>query len=259
MEIGSIINNFDVAQVTLYAFWIFFAGLIIYLRREDKREGYPLDTELPERVEFHGFPRTPEPKTFLLEDGSKRKAPRPEQTREIAAEPTAPWMGAPLVPTGDPLRDGVGPASYALRDEVPDLNHDGKPKIMPMRLATKFSVVAEDRDPRGLNVIAADKKIAGMVTDIWVDRGEPQIRYLEVALKESVATRNVLLPIGFARFTGGPWQHHVKVKSLLAEQFAHVPSTKNPNEITRREEDQICAYYGGGHLYAHPLRQEPFL
>ena len=29
----------DVAQVTLYVFWIFFACLIFYLRREDKREG----------------------------------------------------------------------------------------------------------------------------------------------------------------------------------------------------------------------------
>ena len=35
----------DVAQVTLYAFWLFFAGLIFYLRREDKREGYPLDSD----------------------------------------------------------------------------------------------------------------------------------------------------------------------------------------------------------------------
>ena len=35
----------DVAQVTLYVFWIFFACLIYYLRREDKREGYPLDSD----------------------------------------------------------------------------------------------------------------------------------------------------------------------------------------------------------------------
>src|ERR1700755_1464410 len=35
----------DVAQVVLYGFWIFFAGLIFYLRREDKREGYPLQYE----------------------------------------------------------------------------------------------------------------------------------------------------------------------------------------------------------------------
>ena len=38
--------------LALYAFWIFFAGLIFYLRKEDKREGYPLITERPGH--FHG-------------------------------------------------------------------------------------------------------------------------------------------------------------------------------------------------------------
>ena len=42
MENGAITGSIDVAQVVLYVFWIFFAGLIFYLRREDKREGYPL-------------------------------------------------------------------------------------------------------------------------------------------------------------------------------------------------------------------------
>jgi photosynthetic reaction center H subunit len=42
METGAITSYIDVAQVVLYAFWIFFAGLIYYLHQEDKREGYPL-------------------------------------------------------------------------------------------------------------------------------------------------------------------------------------------------------------------------
>ncbi len=33
---GAITSYIDVAQVVLYAFWIFFAGLIFYLRREDR-------------------------------------------------------------------------------------------------------------------------------------------------------------------------------------------------------------------------------
>ncbi len=41
-EIGAITGYIDVAQMALYAFWLFFAGLIYYLHREDKREGYPL-------------------------------------------------------------------------------------------------------------------------------------------------------------------------------------------------------------------------
>ena len=44
-EFGAITGYIDVAQMVLYAFWIFFAGLIYYLHREDKREGYPLVSE----------------------------------------------------------------------------------------------------------------------------------------------------------------------------------------------------------------------
>ena len=39
MGIGAFTRYIDVPQVILYVFWIFFAGLIYYLRREDKREG----------------------------------------------------------------------------------------------------------------------------------------------------------------------------------------------------------------------------
>ena len=39
----SFTNSMDFAQIVLYAFWVFFALLVYYLRREDKREGYPLD------------------------------------------------------------------------------------------------------------------------------------------------------------------------------------------------------------------------
>lgn len=52
----------DFAQLALYAFWIFFAGLIYYLRREDKREGYPLETRRKVRVQ--GWPPIPAEKYF---------------------------------------------------------------------------------------------------------------------------------------------------------------------------------------------------
>ena len=52
----------DGAQIALYAFWLFFAGLIIYLRREDKREGYPLESPQGPR---EGWPRVPEKKTHI--------------------------------------------------------------------------------------------------------------------------------------------------------------------------------------------------
>jgi photosynthetic reaction center H subunit len=55
---------FDGAQIALYAFWLFFAGLVFYLRREDKREGYPLDSPQGPR---EGFPSVPPKKVYTHE------------------------------------------------------------------------------------------------------------------------------------------------------------------------------------------------
>jgi photosynthetic reaction center H subunit len=45
----------------------------------------------------------------------------------------------------------------------------------------------------------------------------------------------------------------------LAAQFENVPALKHPEQITRLEEEKICAYYGAGTLYATPERQEPLV
>jgi len=62
-------RNLDGAQIALYAFWLFFAGLVYYLRREDKREGYPLETERGPAK--HGFPITPEKRKYIGRDGQE--------------------------------------------------------------------------------------------------------------------------------------------------------------------------------------------
>ena len=59
-----ITERIDLAQLALYAFWIFFAGLVYYLRREDKREGYPLQSDTSTRP-VNGFPMPPAPKQFI--------------------------------------------------------------------------------------------------------------------------------------------------------------------------------------------------
>jgi len=261
MNTGAITGYIDVAQLVLYAFWIFFAGLIIYLRREDKREGYPLEsdrTDRTDRVIIQGFPAMPSPKTFKLAHGGSVQAPRPENDRrEIKAIPTAPWPGAPLEPTGNPMIDGVGPAAYALRAEEPDLTYEGAVKIVPLRVATDFAVATRDPDPRGMPVVGADDQVGGTVRDVWVDRSEPQIRYLEVTVPTAAGGRNVLVPIYLADVSGR--RRRVKVDSILAQHFADVPGLANPDQVTLAEEDRISAYYAGGKLYAEPSRSEPLL
>ena len=80
------------------------------------------------------------------------------------------------------MLDGVGPGAYADRAETPDLTFEGLPKIVPLRVATDFTIEPRDPDPRGMEVIGADGQTGGVVRDAWVDRSETLIRYLEVEI-----------------------------------------------------------------------------
>jgi photosynthetic reaction center H subunit len=248
----------DVAQVTLYVFWIFFACLIFYLRREDKREGYPLDSTASGGGVVHGFPKMPDPKTYLLRDGHVATLPNHKNDRrDVAAVPIAVWPGAPLEPTGNPMLDGVGPGSWADREDVPERNIDDIPCIVPLRLAEGTWLEPRDPDPRGMKVIGADNEIGGVVTDVWVDRAEGLIRYIEVEVATSAGAKRVLLPMPFALVNHK--RGRVTVDAILGSQFADVPATKSPDQVTKLEEDRICGYFGAGTLYATPSRQEPML
>lgn len=253
----SVTGYIDTAQIVLYMFWAFFAGLIYYLHRENKREGYPLDTDRNnDRVTITGFPAPPPPKTYLVAHGDPIQVPHPsrDDRRPVKARPVAGFLGAPLVPTGNPLVDGVGPAAWAERADVPDMTHEGAVKIVPLRVAKDFFVANGDPDPRGMKVVAADRAVVGEVVDAWVDRAEYMFRYFEVRLTSG---RTVLLPIHFARIDGG--RRTMTVKALLPEHFVDVPQLKNPEQVTFLEEDKITAYYAGGLLYATPGRAEPLL
>jgi photosynthetic reaction center H subunit len=242
----------DIAQLLLYAFWIFFAGVIYYLVRENHREGYPMDTSSNGRVVVTGFP-IPEPKTYLLEGG--RKITVPDLTRKeppIHGNISGLATGFPIVPEGDPMKSGVGAGAYVLREDVPELNSDGTPLIQPLRVANQYSVAPQDVDPRGLPVMAGDGHQAGSVKDIWIDAAEMTFRYLEVALDHG---QTVLLPMTFALVR----RNQVEVHALYAAHFSGVPSLQNPNQITKLEEEKISAYFGGGTLYADAKRSEPLI
>jgi len=152
------------------------------------------------------------------------------------------------------MGDGVGPASWAERAETPDLTIDGAPKIVPLRVATDYLVDRRDPDPRGMSVYGADGVSGGTVREIWVDRSEPQVRYLEVTVSGG---RHVLLPIYMAKVDRRLGK--VQVNSIMGSQFAGVPAHANPDQVTLAEEDRISAYYAGGLLYAEPSRAEPLL
>lgn len=248
---------FDVAQLALWAFWIFFAGLIIHIRREDRREGFPLVSDKPGFVPLGSTAAMTPPKTFLLHNGTTVLAPRFEAPEaEPKAVPIAGFPGAPLTPTGDPMIDGVGPAAWANRIDMPDVMWEtGEPRIVPLRADPAFFVAPEDPNPVGFDVIGCDGAVAGQVVDAWVDRSETVLRYLEIALVGS--GRHVLAPLTMSVVKGKARQ--VRVRSITSAQFANVPGLRNPEQITRLEEDKVCAYYAGGTLYATAARLEPLL
>lgn len=261
---GDITGYIDGAQLALYVFFAFFAGLVFWLRREDRREGYPLESDPTGSRRKPGVLLYPRTKTFRLRDGSTYSTPNfAGDQRPIAARRAAPWPGAPLIPTGDPLVDGVGPAAWAERRDVPDTTWDGHNRITPVRGSGLYGVAARDPDPRGLPVVAADGRIVGTVSDIWIDHAEHLVRYLQVG--EDGAPGALLIPMTLARFVRGRTGRgrigtgSIRVKSITAAQFANVPRTKAPDAVTSLEEDRICAYFVGGQLYATPARAEPLL
>jgi photosynthetic reaction center H subunit len=252
----------DFAQLTLYAFWVFFAGLILYLRREDKREGYPLVSGMigeSDREVGEGFPFLPKPKMFRLYHGGVAFAPKVETpTIPYGAVSAGLFPGAPLDPTGNPLVDGIGPAAYANRLDEPDLTIDGKNKIVPLREGIEYYLHPSSPDPRGWRVVAADRASPGIISDLWLDEIEEAVRYLEVTLTlPGFEGQRVLIPHGFVRF-----RRHMKeisVTSILAHQFADVPRTRLPDAVTRFEEDKLVGYFGGGSLLATYERSRPLL
>ena len=252
----------DFAQITLYAFWAFFAGLIFYLRREDKREGYPLVSELLGQSDVEvgeGFPSLPRPKIFRLYHGGVAYAPRPEvPTIPYGARSAGMFPGAPLEPTGNPLVDGIGPASYAQRLDEPDLTIDGKYKIVPLRDGVEYYLHPSSPDPRGWTVKAADRLSPGVISDLWVDEIEEAVRYLELSLTlPGFEGQRVLIPHGFVRFRRH--MNEVFVSAILSHQFADVPRTRSDAFVTRFEEDKLVGYFGGGPLLATYERSRPVL
>ena len=254
MQTGAITGYIDIAQIALYVFWIFFFGLVFYLRKEDKREGYPLVTERS-GVFLQGFPVMPSPKTFLLPNGETVTSPRVDPPQpSFDAQPVASWPGAPMHPVGNAMLAGAGPAASALRADVPDvMQENGEHRVVPLRVAADHTVDEESPDPRGKEVVGADGVVGGVVSDLWVDRAETQIRYLEVTLP---AGASVLVPMPLAKVHASG---QVMVVSVLGSQFADAPNRANPDAVTLREEDRIQAYYASGQLYATPSRVEPLL
>jgi photosynthetic reaction center H subunit len=253
--VGYITSHLDLAQLLLYVFWVFFAGLIYYLVLENHREGYPMESSSTGRVVVKGWP-IPEPKTFKLENGQSVTVPDlARKEPPLHGRSTGYGSGAPMEPQGDPMKAAIGAGAYSMRQDVPEMTSHGTPVIQPLRLASDYSVAPQDVDPRGLPVMGGDGKQGGTVKDIWIDSAEMMFRYLEVETQTSAGLRHVLLPIPFAQIR----RNQVEVHAIYGRHFADVPQLRNADQVTKLEEEMITAYFGGGTLYADSHRSQPLI
>lgn len=246
MYVGELVGNFDVATLVTAIFFVsFFLGLIVYLRMEDRREGYPLEDDLSGKLEAMGPHAMSPPKTFHLLHGGTNSVPNDARdTRVIKAKPTARWAGSPLEPTGDPMVDAVGPAAFAERAATPDLTLEGNLRIVPLAKNSDFWLSSCDPDPRGMQVVAADDVVVGSVADVWVDKSECLVRYYEVALTSG---KRVLVPFTRGQIVAST--RTIYVAAADSAHFASAPTIAKSDQITLREEDRVMGYFAGGLMY----------
>ena len=247
----------DIAELTLWAFFLFFLGLVIYLRREDHREGYPLEDDVTGKIHGISIVADPSPKFFRLPFGHGTvQAPNPADRDGIMfkGRRTAAGSGSPIEPVGDPLHAGIGPGAYAIRAERPDLDFEGHPRIVPLASKPDFFITARDPDPRGFTVVGCDRVVAGTVSDIWIDTADRLVRYLEVATPSG---KSVLAPMFMASVDRK--RRSVEIDALCGRQFDGAPDTPVSGTITLNQEERVQAFFGGGYLYATPGRSEPLL
>jgi len=250
-------GNFDLASAAIWLFWVFFGLLIYYLQTENMREGYPLEQDDGTIAPNQGPFPVPKDKTFILPHGRGEvtlpSGQRGDRASLALAQPSK-SAGSPFVPTGDPMVDGVGPASWAPRRDVPELDAHGHAKIKPMKALPDFKFSA-GRDPRGKVVVAGDGEIIGRIIDMWVDIPEQMVRYLTVDVNPEGTGQTRLIPINFCKIKND----RVTVRSIYGAHFNGVPQHSGADQVTLLEEEKIMAYYGGGTLYADPARLEPQL
>ncbi|MEM6585998.1 MAG: photosynthetic reaction center subunit H [Pseudomonadota bacterium] len=269
MNATYIVGTFDVAELAFFLFFFFFIGLVIYLNRESRREGYPLEDDVTGALD--SWPLTQGgKKAFKLPHGRGTYVPEdaPRDSLDLPLKQTFGGRGSPYVPTGNPMKDGVGPAAYANRQDYPDLTFDGRNRIVPLADSHDIMIAPNDPNFMGWPVYDCNVELAGKVTDIWVDQSEHLIRYIEI---ETNAGDKVLAPMAFVAVQRkGPFAglmegllpdnpELVQIDAITKEQFADVPRIKTAGQITRLEEDKIQAYYGGGYMYATPERSEPWI
>ena len=248
MTFGHISPVIDLPQVLFWLFFLAFLALVFYLRRADKREGYPMKASPFDPSPLLGFPLPPEePQTYVLNDGGTTLAPHFYAPGDVHARPLRLFDGTPLVPVGNPLLAGLGPGAWVKRRDEPMLTEEGELNLQPLRLLPDWSIPRGEADPRGMRVFDFRWNLIGTVRDVWIDRSIKIPRLLEVEPRPGLGRPVVLVPIWHVHVLERAREVHVE--SLHARQLADVPMPAAPDRITAQEDERLNAYFAAGRFY----------
>ena len=247
----NITQHIDLAQLAFWAFFLFFVGLCLKLRKNDKREGYPMKESPFSSRHTEGFPLRDEAQTYILNEGGTTQAPHFYKGGAMSAEPLYPFPGTPLSPVGNPLLAGIGPGAWVMRNDAPMRTENGDLLLQPMRLLPEWTIDKPDADPRGMRVFDWRWREVGVVRDCWIDQGIKIIRLFEI----EVASGRVLVPIYHTAINEKA--REMRVTALAADQFADIPRPAKPDVISAREDERLNAYFAAGNFYRGRLPLRP--
>ena len=259
MGTGAITAYIDVAQLVLYAFWIFFAGLIYYLHPREPPRGLPDGDRRAAAASIDRLADVADAQDLpAAHDGQRRCRARAESRRtQLERRAGAPLRrraaGADRRPDAGRRRPGL---LGDLRPDEPDLDHHGTPKIVPLRLAPESSVSAQDTDPRGLpRGRRRRRRRPARSRDLWIDRGEMIFRYLEVESRRQRA-RRCCVPMTFARITRRRCHASTRCSATSSPTCRpHAPA--RPGHAARGREDHRLLRRR--HAVRRPVAPEPLV
>ena len=157
--------------------------------------------------------------------------------------------------------DGIGPASLGgcVSDE-PELRWQmATPRSSRCRILDDFVChQCRPQTPVGLPVVAGDMTVrsSARISDLWVDVPEQLVRYLRDTNWKAKAApawpRCSMVRVKSDRKVAGACRS-------MAKHFENMcrATAVGPFRSRKLEEEKICAYYGGGYLYAAQSRQDP--
>jgi photosynthetic reaction center H subunit len=243
----NVTQHIDLPQIAFWLFFVAFVAICYVLRRNDKREGYPLKASPFTAERLLGAPLAATPVTYLLNEGGATSTPHDYPDPPASVLPLYRFDGTPFRPTAGLLGTSLGPGAWVMRNNEPMLNEKGELLLQPLRLCEHWAVSEGEANPCGMAVFDVRWRHIGIVADVWIDRGIRIIKHLEIELRASLGGARVLVPI--FHVTINERAREIRVTALSQHEFGEVPMPAAQDRITAREEDRLNAYFAAGRFY----------